>query len=110
MTEAQINRKKKENKCRKATKKYMRKVLTSVGDHLACALCGRIVHKNNGEKQTASDITIDHLISVANGGSINNFNNLAIVCRGCNTTKGAKSIDPNKLISSFDSLTIIATI
>jgi 5-methylcytosine-specific restriction endonuclease McrA len=38
------------------------------------------------------DLTIDHIVSVNNGGT-NSIDNLQILCRRCNASKGIKTID-----------------
>ena len=54
-----------------------------------CAYCGCIV--------TSSDMTVDHVIPQACGGT-DNIANLLPSCRSCNNDKGRHSLDTYRLI------------
>ena len=41
----------------------------------------------------ASDLTVDHLVPLAVGGAPLDIGNLAVLCRSCNSTKGASEPD-----------------
>ena len=69
----------------------MAKALTSTKKHRVlaktngrCAYCGDVLNGNN--------FTVDHIIPRHHGGE-NGLDNLFACCRGCNTAKGAKTIE-----------------
>jgi len=39
----------------------------------------------------AADLTVDHVVSLAAGGAPFNIGNTAVLCRWCNSTKGAST-------------------
>ena len=69
---------------RRSRKKFDTSDFKSIGerDGFNCAFCG-----------TYEDLEVDHVIPVSKGGS-NDLDNLQLLCKTCNTSKGAK---PNEL-------------
>jgi len=47
-----------------------------------CTVCGVV---------RASDLTVDHVVPVAAGGAPFDIGNTAVLCRSCNSTKGAST-------------------
>ncbi|HSW41047.1 MAG TPA: HNH endonuclease [Patescibacteria group bacterium] len=41
----------------------------------------------------ASDLTVDHVVPLATGGAPFDIGNCAVLCRSCNSTKGARDAD-----------------
>ena len=41
----------------------------------------------------ASDLTVDHVVPLAGGGALRDIANCAVLCRSCNSTKGASAPD-----------------
>jgi 5-methylcytosine-specific restriction endonuclease McrA len=57
------------------------------GEHgNSCPGYGRTAHR-------ASDLTVDHVIPLAAGGAPFDIANTAVLCRSCNSTKGATTGD-----------------
>jgi hypothetical protein len=51
-------------------------------DGTACSYCGA----------DTGNPTVDHIIALARGGT-NDFSNLTVACKSCNSSKGAKSLE-----------------
>lgn len=65
-----------------------------LGCELSCNKCGNL-----------DDLCIDHKTPISRGGN-NNFDNLQILCRKCNSEKGTKTVDEwikyKKLIHAYN--------
>lgn len=48
-----------------------------------CTMCGK-------KDLIGDDLTVDHIIAVKNGGT-NEIDNLTILCRSCNSSKGTRT-------------------
>ena len=61
-------------------------------DRFQCTYCGA--------PGTDAELEVDHIISVANGGS-HHMSNLTTACRACNQKKGAGSLDVKKNAGAY---------
>lgn len=62
---------------RRAASKRERRAVMAMCDG-ACVACG-----------ATDDLAVDHIVAVANGG-VDTIDNLQMLCRGCNSSKGAR--------------------
>lgn len=69
-----------------------------------CAYCGKSLKErcsgNANVWFTSDEATIDHIVSRSNGGG-NNIENLLPCCRGCNLSKGKKSLEEFRWWKTF---------
>lgn len=66
-------------------------------DGFRCRYCGASPTRLANGDPAASELRVDHIVSVKDGGDLTNTANLVTACVTCNSGKGARSISPSDI-------------
>lgn len=66
-------------------------------DGFRCRYCGSSPSRLADGTPAHSELRVDHIVSVKDGGDLTNTKNLVTTCLTCNSGKGARSLDPDTI-------------